>query len=283
MEMIKQYAYLMRLHKPIGILLLLWPTLWALLLAAKGQPNTQVLLIFIVGTFLMRSAGCIVNDIADRHVDKYVERTAQRPITSGKLNVQQAIILAAILGLLSFSLVLFCNPLTIELSFAGAALACVYPYLKRITNLPQFGLGLAFAWGVPMAFAAENNALTYQAWCLFATAALWPVIYDTMYAMADRDDDVQIGVKSTAILFGNLDVPILIFLQGVFVFMLAMIGVIFNLHSIYYYSLSVVILLFAYEYLLIKDRDPKQCFDAFLHNNWVGMTIFAGIFLDYYL
>jgi 4-hydroxybenzoate polyprenyltransferase len=283
LSQIKQYAYLIRLHKPIGIFLLLWPTLWGLLLATHGQPHLQTVVIFVSGVFLMRSAGCIMNDIADRHVDGHVERTRNRPIASGKIGVIPALIFAGLLALTAFISVLFCNFLTIKLAFVGAALANIYPFLKRVTPLPQAGLGLAFAWGVPMAFAAENNLLTSQMWWVFAAAALWPIIYDTMYAMADRQDDLQIGVKSTAILFGTNDVPILLFLQGVFVFLLAMIGMIFRLHSIYYFSICIVILLFIYEFILIKDRDPHQCFKAFLHNNWVGMTIFAGIFLDYYL
>jgi 4-hydroxybenzoate polyprenyltransferase len=281
-ERIEQYAYLIRLHKPIGILLLLWPTMWALWIAASGHPDKGTLLIFMAGVVLMRSAGCVANDLADRHLDGHVLRTRMRPLASGLVSVREAILLAGALGLVAFILVLFCNAMTIQLSFAGALLAIIYPFLKRVTHLPQLGLGMAFAWGVPMAFAAETNTLTSAMWWLFATSMLWPVIYDTMYAMADRDDDQKIGIKSTAILFGRWDVVCLLVLQFIFLAMLVVTGVIFHLHYFYYASLGVVFLLFVRQYFLIKERNSEKCFAAFMHNNWVGLTIFIGILLSYY-
>jgi 4-hydroxybenzoate polyprenyltransferase len=273
----KQYAYLMRLDKPIGILLLLWPTCWALWLAAGGMPPLPVLTIFVLGVVLMRSAGCVINDIFDRNFDRHVARTRHRPLAAGTVSVKQALALAAFLAFSAFVLVLFCNALTILLAFAGALLAVTYPLLKRITHLPQLGLGLAFSWGVPMAFAAVTGHVPAEAWLVFAAAALWPVIYDTMYAMADREDDVKIGVKSTAILFGSYDIVIIAGLMALFLILLITMGNVYHLSLRYYLALILVAGLFTQQLILIRQRDPAQCFRAFLQNNWVGLIIFLGI------
>lgn len=278
-EKCKQYARLIRFDKPIGTLLLLWPTWWALWLASNGHPNLKILFVFTAGVFLMRSAGCIMNDIADRHIDGHVTRTQLRPLAARTILVKEALFLAALFALTAFSLVLMCNTFTIYLSFIGAALAIIYPYLKRITHLPQLGLGVAFAWGVPMAFAAEMNFIPGSAWFVFATAIIWPIIYDTMYAMVDRPDDKKIGVKSTAILFGHYDVLIITLLECLFVSMLIFVGILFQLTWIYYASLVIATSLFIYQYYLIRSREPTNCFAAFLNNHWVGFIIFAGIFL----
>lgn len=280
-QRIKQYAYLMRLDKPIGILLLLWPTLWALWLAKRGLPDLKILLIFTAGVLLTRSAGCIINDYADKDFDAYVTRTKNRPLASKKISSFEALSLAALLALLALFLVFMCNGLTIWLSFLGAAIAIVYPFLKRVTHLPQLGLGLAFSWGVPMAFAAETARVPSAAWFVFAACTLWPIIYDTMYAMVDRSDDVGVGIKSTAILFDNKDTILIGFLQIVFVILLAIIGLLFDLRFPYYAALFCVLCFFAYQQWLIRERAPKACFAAFLNNHWVGLTIFIGIFLSY--
>lgn len=276
-----QYALLTRLNKPIGALLLLWPTLWALWLAGKGHPQPSILMIFIIGVILMRSAGCAANDFADRHVDGQVERTKNRPLASGKIKSIEAIMVAGILLLASFLLVLQCNLFTIQLAFVGAALALVYPFLKRYTHLPQLGLGAAFAWGVPMAFAALTNSIPLSAWFLFFTALLWPIIYDTMYAMVDRNDDEKAGIKSTAILFGAHDKLVIGLLQILFLMMLTITGILFDLNVFYYVSLMIVVVLFVYQQWLIQARDRAKCFAAFLNNNWVGLVIFIGIVLSY--
>lgn len=275
------FIYLTRLNKPIGILLLLWPTLWALWLASQGHPHLSNVIIFSLGVILMRSAGCVVNDIADRHVDGHVERTRERPLASRRVSVLYAIVVFAVLMLMAFLLVLLCNQQTIKLAFIGAGLAVVYPLMKRFTHLPQFGLGVAFSWGVPMAFAAENAIVSSEGWLLFASCILWPVIYDTMYAMVDRPDDLKIGVKSTAILFGHYDRLIIGCLQVLFLTSFILLGLLFQLSCIYYLSLMLVFLLFLYQQWLIRECDRKQCFQAFLNNNWVGLVIFLGILLSY--
>lgn len=271
------YLRLMRLHKPIGILLLLWPTLWALWLAAKGMPSWSIFIIFVMGVVLMRSAGCVVNDIFDRNFDGHVSRTRDRPLVTGSVSVKEAIGLALILAMSAFLLVLACNRLTILLSFLGALFAFIYPLLKRITHLPQLGLGIAFSWGVPMAFAAVTNHLLPSVWLLFSAALVWPVIYDTMYAMADRDDDVKIGVKSTAILFGYYDIFVLALLSVLFISLMVLVGVVYKLHASYFISVTVALALLARQFCWIRTRDPKQCFRAFLDNHWVGMILFLGI------
>ncbi len=283
LERFLHYLYLMRLDKPIGILLLLWPTLWALWLAGMGHPDNSTLFIFISGVILMRSAGCICNDIIDRRVDGHVTRTAKRPLPSGKVTVKEAIALAFLLLLSAFLLVLNCNQLTIALAFVGASLAIFYPFMKRFTQLPQVGLGAAFSWGVPMAFAAELGTVPASAWFLFLTAMIWPIIYDTMYAMVDREDDRKIGVKSTAILFDHRDIFILCVLQLCFVSLLLVVGVLFELSAIYYMCLFIVSTLFLYQQWLIKDREASACFQAFLNNQWVGLFVFLGIALSYHL
>lgn len=280
-ERLIQYGYLMRLDKPIGILLLLWPTLWAIWLASKGYPPLNIVFIFIAGVMLMRSAGCIVNDIADRHIDRHVKRTANRPLAANKISLLEAFMLASILLLIAFCLVLLCNAFTIMLAFIGALLTLIYPLLKRYTHLPQLGLGIAFAWGVPMAFAAINNKVPLSAILLFFTAMLWPLIYDTLYAMVDRSDDLKIGVKSTAILFGEYDKFILGLLQALFFLSLLATGLAFKLKIYYYFSLLAAAGFMIYQQYLIKDRDPEKCFIAFLNNNWLGLVIFFGIATSY--
>jgi 4-hydroxybenzoate polyprenyltransferase len=280
-ERLPQYVSLLRLDKPIGILLLLWPTLWALWLASSGHPHPLVLFIFVTGTILMRSAGCVVNDLADRHIDGHVERTRKRPLANGQVSVLEASAIATILSACAFLLVLFCNSLTVSLAVIGALFVVIYPLLKRVTHLPQLGLGVAFSWGVPMAFAAQTGTVTLQAWFLFLASLTWPVIYDTMYAMVDKADDVKIGVKSTAILFGSLDRVIIGLLQLLFIIMFVIVGLMFRLQAVYYAALFIVIGLFIYQQWLIKNPLPQRCFHAFLNNNLVGLVIFAGILLSY--
>jgi len=276
-ERLKQYFLLMRLHKPIGILLLLWPTLWALWLANGGSPAQRLLFIFIMGTILMRSAGCIVNDFADRHWDGQVRRTAQRPLVTGKVRVREALFLFVLLCLMALMLILDLNYLTWGCAVLGLIFTVFYPYMKRFTHLPQLGLGVVFAWSIPMAFAAEQNQIPGQAIFLFATAMLWPVIYDTLYAMTDREDDLKVGIKSTAILFGGADRLIIGVLQMVFLLALSIVGFLFHLQLIYYVSLALCAFLFLYQQFLIRNRNPSACFKAFLNNNWVGALIFMGI------
>ncbi len=271
------FLQLMRLNKPIGIFLLLWPTLWALWLASNGEPDIFIVSIFVMGVIVMRSAGCVINDIADRHIDKHVERTRTRPLTANKITLSQALLLFFVLMCTAFILVLFLNRFTILLAFIGAFLASIYPFLKRYTHLPQVGLGLAFAWGVPMAFAAVNNTISAADWIVFLAAVIWPLMYDTLYAMADRADDAKIGVKSTAILFGAWDRFIIGLLQLSFLGVLFTVGYLFALRFSYFVALFFALLLFVYQQWLIKDRHPASCFKAFLNNNWVGLIIFIGI------
>lgn len=274
-----QYLYLMRLNQPIGILLLLWPTLWGLCLASSGKPDKKILFIFLSGVIIMRSAGCIINDLIDRRFDAEVTRTRARPLVSGQVSSLEAIFLASILLMSAGCLVMLCNALTIQLAFIGAGLTIIYPFMKRFTYLPQVGLGVTFTWGLPMAFAACTGKVESSAWFLYATCILWPVIYDTMYAMVDREDDLKIGVKSTAILFNHHDVFIISSLQILFILMLILSGKMFHLNSFYYLSLLISAMFFTYQYQLIKERDRQKCFKAFLNNNWIGCTIFIGIML----
>ena len=277
------YAQLMRIDKPIGTLLLLWPTLWALWIAAQDMPDLSVLLVFSVGVFLMRAAGCVINDFADRKIDGFVERTRQRPLPSGRATSTEAIVLFLILSIASFLLVLTQNSLTIQLSFVGLLLAFSYPFMKRFTHLPQFVLGIAFSWAIPMAFAAQANALPAVVWIIFAINIIWTIAYDTLYAMVDRDDDLKIGVKSTAILFAQYDKLIIGLLQLTSLILLILLGWIEDLNWIYFIALVVVAALFIRQQLQIKKRDKKACFKAFLDNNYVGLTIFVGLFLSYLL
>jgi len=274
------YFRLMRLDKPIGVYLLLWPTLWALFLAADGWPRLDLLIIFVLGVTIMRSAGCVVNDYADRKIDKLIERTRHRPITSGEISPKSALILFFILMLIAFGLVLMTNSLTIQLAFIAAGLATLYPFTKRWMHLPQFVLGLAFAMSVPMAFAATNGSVPDGAWLVFAATVIWTVIYDTMYAMADREEDLKIGVKSTAVLFAKFDKLIIGILQICLFLLLLKISEIFNLAVFYDISLILSAFLMIYHQKMIKNREKIACFQAFLHNNFIGMVIFIGIALS---
>jgi 4-hydroxybenzoate polyprenyltransferase len=276
-----QYALLMRLHKPIGIFLLLWPTLWALWFAAGGLPDGLVLFVFITGVILMRSAGCVINDLADRKVDPHVARTRERPIAAGRVSVREALVLFVVLALVAFLLVLLMNRLTILLSFIGAALAASYPFMKRYTYLPQVYLGLAFGWAVPMAYAAQTGEVTKVTWLLLTATVLWATAYDTMYAMVDRDDDMRIGVKSTAILFGPADRIIIGMIQLLMLITLILIGRQLHMGVVYYLGLLAASGFAIYQQWLIRERQPARCFQAFLNNNWLGLVIFTAIVLDY--
>ncbi len=280
-QRLREYALLMRLDRPIGILLLLWPTLWALWLAAGGWPEPLVLFVFSAGVVLMRSAGCVINDYADRDFDPHVERTANRPLAAGRLAPKEALWLFVGLALAAFALVLLMNPLTIMMSFAGAALAASYPFMKRYTHLPQLHLGIAFGWAIPMAYAAQANALPAVAWLLFAVNICWTIAYDTMYAMVDRDDDLKIGVKSTAILFGRADRLIIGLLQLATLAGLLLIGRLEGLGPWYHAGLALAAVLALYQQWLIRRRERAGCFKAFLNNNSFGAVVFAGLLLHY--
>ena len=281
-ERIVQYALLMRVHKPIGSLLLLWPTLWALWIAGAGEPDPGVVLVFVAGVFVMRSAGCVINDYADRRIDPYVRRTKDRPVASGRVKPREALVLFAVLCLAGLGLVLTLNGLTVALSFAGAALAASYPFMKRWTHLPQIHLGVAFGWGIPMAFAALTGGTPPLAWLLLAGVVAWALAYDTMYAMADREDDLRIGVKSTAILFGSADRAFVGASQLAVLAVLVLAGREAGLGVFYNAAVAMGAALFLYQQRLIRNREPAACFDAFLNNNWVGALVFAGIAIDYY-
>ena len=276
-----QYSLLMRLDRPIGIFLLLWPALWALWIASEGKPDPQVLMVFVLGVFIMRSAGCVINDYADRHYDPHVRRTRSRPLAAGHVSPREAVVLFAVLCLMAFLLVLTLNVLTILLSFVGMLLAATYPFMKRYTYLPQIVLGTAFGWAVPMAFAAQTGAIPHVAWLLFIATILWATAYDTMYALVDRPDDLRIGVKSTAILFGDADRIIIAMIQIMMFVVLFIIGKQLTMGVYYYLCLVVAAALVAYQQYLIKDRDASRCFKAFLNNNWFGVAIFSGIALHY--
>lgn len=276
-----QYALLMRWDRPVGILLLLWPTLWALWIAARGVPDWRVFTIFTLGVLLMRSAGCVINDYADRHIDPHVQRTRNRPLAVGAVSSREALKLFGVLVGISFVLVLLTNPLTILLSFGGVLLAALYPFMKRYTYMPQVFLGVTFAWSVPMAFAAQTGSVPTLAWLLFSAAILWTVAYDTMYAMVDREDDLRIGVKSTAILFADADRFVVGILQITVVITLAMIGRHLNLGLWYFLGIAVAAGLAVYQQWLIRDRTPAGCFKAFLNNAWFGIAVFVGLVLDF--
>ena len=271
------YWRLMRFDKPIGILLLLWPTWWALLLAGDGLPALRNVLIFSCGVILMRAAGCVMNDIADRDFDPHVERTRQRPLASGELSLKQALGLFLLLMSLAFGLVLLTNALTIKLALVGAVLAASYPFFKRFTHLPQVVLGIAFGWGIPMAFAAENEVVPLLAWYLLAVNTVWSVIYDTLYAMVDREDDLAVGIKSTAILFGSFDILITGILMLLMCVMLTAIGLWLGLTWPWFAAVLISALLFGQQLLTVRQRDVAACFRAFLNNNWVGTAIFLGL------
>lgn len=281
-EKAKAYWQLMRMDRPIGSFLLFWPMLWSLVLAAQGMPDWDVLLVFTAGVFLMRSAGCVINDFADRHVDGHVKRTQQRPLPAGKVTSKEAVLLFLVLGITSFLLVLTMNSLTIQLSFVGIALAFVYPFMKRYTHLPQLVLGLAFSWAIPMAWAAQTNELPWMVWFLFTINALWTIAYDTQYAMVDRDDDLLIGVKSTAILFGRFDKLIIGLLQLATLAMLLWLGQYYQLGQSFYWSVLVAGALFVYQQHLIRHRERELCFKAFLNNNYVGMVLALGLLIAFW-
>jgi 4-hydroxybenzoate polyprenyltransferase len=276
-----RYARLMRLHRPIGIWLLLWPTLWAIWLAAAGKPDQRIFLIFVLGTIVVRSAGCVINDFADRKIDPHVARTADRPLATGEVAPVEALILFAALMLIGLGLVLTLNRLTVLLAVAGAAVTIVYPFTKRFLSAPQFVLGIAFAWGVPMAFAAARGEVPRLGWLLFIASVIWVIVYDTEYAMADRDDDERIGVRSTAILFGDLDRAFIGGLQFLLLATLYLVGRSAELGAWYYGGLAAATLFGLYQQLLIRDREPATCFRAFLNNAWLGGAVFSGIALDY--
>jgi 4-hydroxybenzoate polyprenyltransferase len=282
MEKLKLYAQLVRLDRPIGSYLLLWPALWALAIAGQGGPDLWVLTAIVLGVFIMRSAGCAINDYADRHIDLHVARTRERPLTSGKISPKEALIVFVVLSLLAFLLVLTLNTFTIYLSFGGILLAASYPFMKRYHYLPQVHLGATFGWAVPMAYAAQSGGVDRIAWLLYTAAILWIVVYDTIYAMVDREDDLKIGVKSTAILFGEADRVIIGIIQLLFYLTLWLIGQELGLSMPYYLGLLVAILLSAYEQAMIFYRVPAFCFQAFLHNHWVGAVVFFGIMGHYY-
>ncbi|GAC99979.1 4-hydroxybenzoate octaprenyltransferase [Agarivorans albus] len=277
----KPYWQLMRADKPIGTLLLLWPALWALWLAAEGLPDFSILLVFVLGVFFMRSAGCVINDFADRKVDAHVKRTAQRPLATGVVSEREALTLFFGLVVLSFLLVLSQNTLTILLSFAALVLAAIYPFMKRYTHLPQLFLGLAFSWCIPMAYAAQTNTVPAEAWLLLVANVCWTVAYDTKYAMVDRDDDLKVGIKSTAILFGRFDKLIVALLQAASLLCLALLGHVKQLGFIFDLGLLAAAVLFVYQQKLIRYREREACFQAFLNNNYVGLAVFIGIASHY--
>jgi 4-hydroxybenzoate polyprenyltransferase len=274
------YSRLMRIDKPIGALLLLWPTLWALWLAKMAVPPLHILAVFVAGVFVMRAAGCVINDYADRKVDGHVERTKHRPLASGAVTAKEAKYLFVVLGLIAFALVLSMNLMTIMLSVVGLALAWVYPFMKRYTHLPQVVLGAAFGWAIPMAWSAVSESLPLVCWLVFLANICWTVAYDTQYAMVDRDDDLKIGVKSTAILFGRYDKFIIGLLQLATLVLMAWVGMILDLNGAFYWTLLLAGGLFVYQQKLIAERDRQACFRAFLNNNYVGLVLFLGVLMN---
>jgi 4-hydroxybenzoate polyprenyltransferase len=278
-----RWLRLMRLDRPIGTYLLLWPTLWAVWFAGEGSPSLANLIIFTLGVVSMRAAGCVINDYADRNVDGSVERTKNRPLPAGEIQPNQAMILFFVLLCLSLALVLMTNQLTIILSFGGLALAATYPFLKRFTHLPQLGLGAAWAWAVPMAFAAERNQLPVTLWLIFVAVILWTIAFDTYYAMVDREDDLKVGIKSTAILFGRYDLLIIALLQLMTLILLFTAGLEFGRSWFYMSGLIAAALYFVNQYIQARSREREACFKSFLNNHRVGMVIFIGLALDYLL
>lgn len=282
-QRLQAYVHLMRADRPIGTYLLLWPTLWALWIASEGLPRWDLLLIFCLGVFLTRSAGCVINDFADRHIDGHVKRTLNRPLPSGRVSEREALYLFCALMLVSFLLVLLTNTLTILMSFIGLALAFVYPFMKRYTHLPQLVLGAAFGWAIPMAFTATQEALPLTAWLLYLAKLLWTVAYDTQYAMVDRDDDLKIGVKSTAVLFGRQDRLIIALLQLGTLGVLLWVGQIERLGLWYWLGLAGAAILFIYQHWLIRKRERMPCFQAFLNNHYAELLVLLGLILEYAL
>ena len=282
-ERLNVYKKLMRLDKPIGILLLLWPTLWGLWIAGYGQPHWMIVWIFVMGTVLMRSAGCVINNYADRDIDPLVARTKHRPLAMGLISKEEALALASTLALISFALILPLNKLTLMLSVPALLLAVSYPFTKRFFALPQAYLGIAFGFGIPMAFAALSGQVPALAWYLLAANMFWAIAYDTEYAMVDRADDVKIGIKTSALTFGKYDVAAVMLCYAIMLAILAWVGTKLSFKWPYYLGLATAAGLMAYHYTLIQKREPEKCFKAFLHNNWVGAAIFAGIALEYFL
>ena len=280
-QQLRHYAQLMRLDKPIGIWLLLWPMLWALWLAGEGHPDGGVFVVFVLGVIVMRSAGCVLNDLVDRNIDPYVERTRHRPIASGAVTPIEALTLFVGLSLIAIGLAAMLNRPAQLLAIVAALLTLSYPFIKRFVSVPQFFLGAAFGWAVPMAFAAQTGETTQLAWLVFGTALVWAVIYDTFYAMVDRDDDVKVGVKSTAVLFGDLDLFVIGGLQLLMLAALLFIGDMAELGAWYYLAIAIVALLMAYHQWLARGRKKSGCFAAFLHNHHIGMVVFIGILLHY--
>ena len=275
------YFRLIRANKPIGILLLLWPTLWALWMATNGKPDPKILIIFIVGTALMRSAGCAINDYADRDFDKHVKRTAERPLTSGRIKSWEALMVAGVLAAAAFLLVLPLNTLTKQLSVLALVIAGSYPYFKRFFAIPQAYLGIAFGFGIPMAFAAVTSAVPAVAWWLLAANVFWAVAYDTEYAMVDRDDDIKLGMRTSAITFGRFDVAAVMLCYGAALAIDLVCGWMLGLRWYFVGGIAVAAGIALYHYTLIRGRDRMQCFAAFRHNNWLGAAIFIGVALDY--
>jgi 4-hydroxybenzoate polyprenyltransferase len=281
LQRLREYARLMRIDRPIGIWLLLWPVLWALWVAADGHPDERLFVIFVTGTFVMRSAGCVMNDFADREFDPHVRRTADRPLAKQSISTAEALGLFAVLALAALALIIPLNRPTQVLALIGGVLAVTYPFLKRFFSLPQAYLGAAFGWSVPMAFAAQTGSVPPQAWVMFASVVLWTTAYDTIYAMVDREDDLLIGIRSSAILFGRADRAIIALLQAGAIAGLSCVGLMCNLGRWYWYGLVVAAALAAHQQWLIRTRDPDRCFRAFLNNNLFGLAVFAGILLDY--
>jgi 4-hydroxybenzoate polyprenyltransferase len=275
------YIRLMRLDRPVGIWLLLWPTLWALWIAGRGKPNPQIFIIFVIGTVLMRSAGCAINDYADRSFDPHVARTRDRPLAAGRISTLEALVLFGILSLIALMLALQLNRLTLLLAVAGAFLAISYPFIKRFLSVPQMYLGITFGWGIPMAFSAQLEQVPRVAWLLLLANMLWVTVYDTMYAMVDRDDDIKIGVRSTAILFGDSDRHIIAVLQAMTLLALYLLGKILRMGYWYETGLAASAVFFIYQLWLIRAREPDACFRAFLNNQYVGLSVFIGILLEY--
>jgi 4-hydroxybenzoate polyprenyltransferase len=280
-ERLSLYAQLTRLNRPIGILLLLWPTLWGVWIAGTGAPSLLIVFIFTLGTVLMRSAGCAINDYADRHIDLHVARTQHRPLTTGKVSERETVWLAVILALLAFALILPLNPLTWLLAFPAVFLAGSYPFTKRFFAIPQAYLGIAFGFGIPMAFAAQLGHVPPVAWVLMLANVFWAIAYDTEYAMVDRDDDIHLGIHSSALLFGSFDVAAVMTCYVITLILLALAGVMAGLGGIYFISLLVAAGVALHHYTLIRERKREDCFKAFLHNNWLGAAVFAGVVGDY--
>lgn len=278
---LRNYAKLMRIDKPIGIWLLMWPTLWALWLAGDGHPDQGLFVVFVLGVFIMRSAGCVLNDYVDRKIDPYVERTRTRPIASGAVAPAEALVLFLALSLIAIGLATMLNKPARMLAIVAAGLTVAYPFIKRVVSIPQFVLGAAFGWAVPMAFAAQTGEIPQLAWLVFGTALVWAVIYDTFYAMVDREDDRKVGVKSTALLFGEVDLFVIAGLQLLMLTALTFVGLRAELGFWYFASVAGAAVLMAYHQWLARDRQPAGCFAAFLHNHTIGLVIFVGIVLHY--